>query len=153
LHRPRDCNKGNRPLAPEELVYDANVADQRNPTGRRPPILPLPAPPEADDTNTAQRARPRARPPTKDVTSELPRLPQVSLHADPGEVRVDGRSLSPARGSLNTARPAAGRSARPTAPEKPRTQPPSRGQPPTAPQRPRGMPEPQPPPRSAQVRV
>ena len=55
-------------------MYDANVADQRNPTGRRPPILPLPAPPEADDTNTAQRARPRARPPTKDVTSELPRF-------------------------------------------------------------------------------
>jgi predicted Ser/Thr protein kinase len=130
-------------------VYDETVADQRNPGGRRPPILPLPAPPESDDT--AQRPRgPRNRPATKDVTSEMPRLPEVSLHNDESsEVRVDIRALAPARGSLTAARQVQNRAGRPTAPEKPV---PPRTQAPTAPQRPRGA-EPAPPPRSAQVRV
>jgi hypothetical protein len=78
---------------------------------------------------------PRRRPPTKDVTTELPRLPEVSLMSDESsEVRIDHRALAPNRRSLSGARsmPAAPatlgnrphvvdprRAARPTAPDKP----------------------------------
>jgi predicted Ser/Thr protein kinase len=110
-------------------------------------VLPLPAPPELDDT--VQHARGRApRQATKDVTAELPRLPEVSLHDNSDEVRVDHRALSPGRGSLTGARAVAIRAARPTAPEKPqRTQPGQSRQPQTRAR------EPLPPPRSAMVRV
>jgi hypothetical protein len=52
------------------------VADQRNPSGRRPPLLPLPPPPE-----------------------DLPRLPEVNVD-DSSEVRIDHRALAPGRDSL-----------------------------------------------------
>ncbi|MEP6865368.1 MAG: hypothetical protein ABJE66_32415, partial [Deltaproteobacteria bacterium] len=56
------------------------MADQRNPSGRRPPALPLPPPPE-----------------------DLPRLPEVSLD-DSQEVRIDHRALAPNRDSITAAR-------------------------------------------------
>lgn len=87
-------------------------------------MLPLPPPPDEDGQPTRQRQR---VPPTKDLTSELPRLPEVGLHADreSSEVRIDPRALSPNRNSLSGARaipvapPQLPRAARPTAPEKP----------------------------------
>ncbi len=86
-------------------------------------MLPLPPPPDEDAQPTRQRVR---RPPTKDVTTELPRLPEVGLHEESSEVHIDPRALSPNRNSLSGARalPVRGpsmlpRSARPTAPEKP----------------------------------
>jgi predicted Ser/Thr protein kinase/PAS domain-containing protein len=78
------------------------VPDQRNPSGRRPPALPLPPPPE-----------------------DLPRLPEVHLD-DSAEVRIDHRALAPNRDSLSgaRARPMRAqdptRTGRPTAVEKPR---------------------------------
>ena len=77
------------------------MADQRNPSGRRPPALPLPPPPE-----------------------DLPRLPEVNVD-DSAEVRIDHRALAPNRNSLTGARarpmkPDPTRHGRPTAPEKPR---------------------------------
>jgi predicted Ser/Thr protein kinase len=118
------------------------VGDPRNPGGRRPPILPLPPPPEHDERPPATTKR-SYRPPTKDITSELPRLPEVELHDDSSEVRLDHRALSPNRGSLSEARAlraptvvGSARAQRPTAPDKPR---------------PRTIPAP--PPRSAHVRV
>jgi predicted Ser/Thr protein kinase len=129
------------------------VADHRNPSGRRPPILPLPPPPESDEAMPALTppAR-RRRSPSTDVASDLPRLPEVETHEEASEVRVDPRALSPARTSLSVAR------ALPVAP------PPPRVAKPTAPQRPpraaaaataaRAIPAtPRPPPRSAHVRV
>jgi len=56
------------------------VADHRNPSGRRPPGLPLPPPPE-----------------------DLPRLPEVNID-DSQEVRIDHRALAPGRDSLSGAR-------------------------------------------------
>jgi predicted Ser/Thr protein kinase len=56
------------------------VADQRNPSGRRPPALPLPPPPE-----------------------DLPRLPEVNIE-ESSEVRIDHRALAPGRDSLSGAR-------------------------------------------------
>jgi serine/threonine protein kinase len=75
------------------------VADQRNPSGRRPPALPLPPPPE-----------------------DLPRLPEVNLD-DSQEVRIDHRALAPNRDSITAARlrrdrpDPTTRLGRPTAPE------------------------------------
>ena len=113
---------------------------------------------------------PRRRPPTKDVTTELPRLPEVNLaNEESSEVRIDHRALAPNRRSLSGARsmPAAPatlgnrphvvdsrRAARPTAPEKPITKVPQPGQ---APLPPKFIPAqtltPAPPPRSASQRV
>ena len=86
-------------------------------------MLPLPPPPEEDGQPTRQR--PPRRPPTKDVTTELPRLPEVGLHDESSEVHLDHRALSPGRSSLSEARampvapPAIPRSGRVTAQEKP----------------------------------
>src|SRR5579871_4724771 len=124
------------------------MADQRNPSGRRPPILPLPAPPTDDDSQISRRPPSRTnRPPTKDVTSELPRLPEVMVD-DSSEVRIDHRALAPNRQSLSGARaqPAAP-PGRPTAPEKPRPR-----TPPATNQLPPRF-DAQPPPRSAHMRV
>lgn len=83
-----------------------------------------------------------------DATSELPRLPEVELHDEASEVRVDPRALAPGS-KLSGAR------SLPVAPAHPRTLKQ------TAPQRPPRsssatralMHTPRPPPRSAQVRV
>ena len=131
-------------------MYDLLVADSRNPSGRRPPVLPLPAPPSDDDSQISRRPGSRTnRPPIKggDVTSELPRLPEVMVD-DSSEVRVDHRALAPNRQSLSGARaqPAAP-VPRPTAPEKPRTR-----VPPLAQQLPNRF-DGSPPPRSPGLRV
>ena len=76
--------------------YHATVADQRNPSGRRPPVLPLPPPPD-----------------------DLPRLPEVRHLEESSEVQLDHRALSPARDSLSGARPAPPRVGRPPAQAKP----------------------------------
>ena len=140
------------------------VADHRNPSGRRPPILPLPPPPDSDEALPVQvppRPPPRHRPrsPNADITSELPRLPEVGLHEESSEVRIDPRSLSPGQGSLTGAR------ALPIPPPPPPSPPTSHPHPrtvkQTSPQRPpRPAPNqrpigttPKPPPRSAHVRV
>jgi len=142
-------------------VYDFVVADHRNPSGRRPPILPLPPPPDTDEALPVQvpprppsRSRPRS--PNQDITSELPRLPEVGLHEESSEVRIDPRSLSPGQGSLTGAR------ALPIPPPPPpHSHPHPRTVKQTTPQRPpRAAPAqralgntPKPPPRSAHVRV
>jgi len=145
-------------------VYDFIVADHRNPPGRRPPILPLPPPPDSDEALPVQvppRPPPRHRPrsPNADITSELPRLPEVGLHEESSEVRIDPRSLSPGQGSLTGARalpippppPPAHphphpRTVKQTAPQRPpRTAPAPAARPLAA--------TPKPPPRSANVRV
>lgn len=64
-------------------------------------MLPLPPPPDEDALPTRQRSR---RPPTKELTAEMPRLPEVGLHEESSEVRVDHRALSPGRSSLSGAR-------------------------------------------------
>jgi predicted Ser/Thr protein kinase len=110
--------------------------------------LPLPPPPPDDEPPRSNRI------PTKDVTSELPRLPEVELHEEASEVRVDHRALSPGRGSLSGARSVStvhphttSRAARPTHPDKPmRPQVQARGALQT-------QTLPKPPPRSANVRV
>jgi len=85
-------------------------------------MLPLPPPPDEDGQPIRQRTR---RPPVQDATSELPRLPEVGLHEESSEVRIDHRALSPNRDSLSGARaravapPQVPRSARQTAQEKP----------------------------------
>ncbi len=83
------------------------------------------------------------------MTSELPRLPEVGLHDEASEVRVDHRALAPGRSSLSGARSVSvthphttTRANRPTATEKPQV---SRS---AVQQR-----EPRPPPRSNNVRV
>lgn len=83
-------------------MYDSIVADPRNPSGRRPPVLPLPPPPD-------------------NVTSDLPRLPEVEIHDDSSEVRVDHRALAPGRRSVMGARSTDAPKSRPTAHEKPRS--------------------------------
>jgi predicted Ser/Thr protein kinase len=113
-------------------VYDSTVADPRNPSGRRPPILPLPPPPDSEElpAQTLPRTPPRTpsrtqqRLPVQDITSELPRLPEVELHDESSEVRVDPRALSPGQGSLSGARalpvpPPHPRTMRQTTPQKP----------------------------------
>ena len=136
------------------------VADHRNPSGRRPPILPLPPPPpDSDEALPAQLlprppSRSRRRSPNPDITSELPRLPEVGLHEESSEVRIDPRSLSPGQGSLTGAR------ALPIPPPS-HSHPHPRTVKQTTPQRPpraasaqRALGNtPKPPPRSAQVRV
>ncbi len=131
-------------------MYDSIVADQRNPSGRRPPILPLPPPPEDRDLDPHSHRAPRRGKPQAEVTSELPRLPEVELHDEASEVRVDHRALSPNRNELTGARsvgaaqhqhPNVTRVQRPNAPQK---QPKVEA---TA------ILEPQPPPRSAAQRV
>jgi predicted Ser/Thr protein kinase len=130
------------------LVYDRLVADHRNPSGRRPPILPLPPPPDTDEpppsSGTTQVRRRRS--PTRDVARDLPRLPEVALHEESNEVDLDPRSLAPVQGSLSGAR------------ELPVPPPPPRTARPSVPQRPGKAPSripatPKPPPRSAAVRV
>ena len=129
------------------------VADHRNPSGRRPPILPLPPPPDSDEAVPVQTlprppSRSRPRSPNADITSELPRLPEVGLHEESSEVRVDPRSLSPGQGSLSGARalpipaphPRPGKQTTPQRPQRASTA--SRAIGPT----------PRPPPRSAHVR-
>jgi predicted Ser/Thr protein kinase len=143
-------------------VYDLIVADHRNPPGRRPPILPLPPPPDSDEALPVQvppRPPPRHRPrsPNADITSELPRLPEVGLHEESSEVRIDPRSLSPGQGSLTGARALP----IPPPPPAPHAHPHPRTVKQTTPQRPpRPAPNqrplaatPKPPPRSAHVRV
>ncbi len=131
-------------------MYAFQVADPRNPSGRRPPVLPLPPPPDTDEPTASTTAPPRRRrSPTTDVASDLPRLPEVGPLEEASEVRVDPRSLSPGRRSLSVAR------ALPVPPGNPRAIKP------TVMQRPqRGssmsrslMTTPRPPPRSAAVRV
>lgn len=132
-------------------MYDLPVADHRNPPGRRPPILPLPPPPESDESAAAFAGptppRGRYRVPTTDVTADLPRLPEVGLHDEASEVRVDARSLSPGRDLLSGARsmpmsPAQLRPVRPAVvPRPPKQEAPTRVT--TAPK---------PPPRSAHMR-
>lgn len=151
-------------------MYAFRVADTRNPSGRRPPILPLPPPPDTEEpgstterveslppppddhgTTTAQVLTPprRRRSPTTDVASDLPRLPEVGMHEESSEVDVDPRSLAPGRSSLSVARalpvpPPYPRAAKSSAPPRvPRRQPGSRSL----------MNTPRPPPRSAAVRV
>jgi len=129
-------------------VYDRLVADHRNPSGRRPPALPLPPPPDTDEpppsSGTTQVRRRRS--PTRDVARDLPRLPEVGLHEESNEVDLDPRSLAPVQGSLSGAR------------ELPVPPPPPRTARPSVPQRPARAPSripvtPKPPPRSAAVRV
>jgi predicted Ser/Thr protein kinase len=129
------------------LVYDRLVADHRNPSGRRPPILPLPPPPDTDEppasSGTTQVRRRRS--PTRDVGHDLPRLPEVGLHEESNEVDLDPRALAPAHGTLSGAREL------PVPPPPPRTARPSVPQRAKAPSR---IPHtPKPPPRSAAVRV
>lgn len=136
------------------VVYDFRVADHRNPSGRRPPILPLPPPPDSDEAVPVQAmprtsSRPRRRPPSTDVASDLPRLPEVGLHEESNEVRVDPRSLSPGHSTLSGAR------AVPIPPPHPR---PGKATSPQKPQRASSVPRPlaatpRPPPRSAHVRA
>lgn len=142
------------------------MADARNPSGRRPPVLPLPAPPpDADDPAPTTRVR-RPQVPARDVTSEMPRLPEVGLHDRASEVRVDHRALAPGRTSLSGARAYAththphttARAGRATQVDKPvRAQPPpvthAPHYPPPAPPIVREPREPRPPPRSANMRV
>jgi serine/threonine-protein kinase len=115
-------------------------------------VLPLPPPPDTEEPPpstgpTQVTAVPRRRKsPSKDVASDLPRLPEVALHEESNEVDLDPRALSPVRGSLSAAR------------ELPVPPPPPRSTKPTAPPRPvrgpsRLPPTPRPPPRSAAVRA
>ena len=134
-------------------MYDLRVADPRNPSGRRPPILPLPPPPDTEETvPPPATAKQRRRAPTN-ATADLPRLPEVALHDESSEVRVDPRALAPGRTSLNGARAipvTVPRTMKPTAPQRP-------PKPPTTPAVPaagRPIPHtPRPPARSAAVRV
>jgi len=110
-------------------VYDLSVADHRNPSGRRPPLLPLPPPPESEESfpslTPAPTPRGRRRSPTTDAASDLPRLPEVGFHEESNEVRVDPRSLSPGRDLLSGARalpmpaPVHPRPLKQTAPQRP----------------------------------
>jgi len=91
----------------------------------------------------------RRTPHNTDVTSDLPRLPEVGFHEESNEVRVDPRSLSPGRDLLSGARalpmpaPAHPRTLKQTVPQRPH-KPVSRG----------GLQQntPRPPPRSAHRR-
>jgi len=115
-------------------VYHWTVADQRTP--RRPPVLPLPAPPTDDESSRIRRP----------ATDDLPRLPEVGRVDDSSEVRLDHRALAPGRDSVSGARfvPSGPRPGRLTAQDKPR----GRSSPNTA-----RMYTPVPPARSAMQRV
>lgn len=140
-------------------MYDPFVADPRNPSGRRPTSLPLPPPPDSDEPVSPPPAvtlAPRRRRAAADATSELPRLPEVGLHEDASEVRVDPRALSPSRNSLTGPRarvlpvpPPHPRTQKPTVPQRPPRPPVT----PPAIARGAAMHTPKPPARSAQVRV
>lgn len=73
------------------------MADHRNPSGRRPPVLPLPPPPQDRDEDRTGLRRMHAQ------SDDLPRLPEVSVD-DSSEVRIDHRALAPGRDSLSGAR-------------------------------------------------
>ncbi|HEU0029740.1 MAG TPA: serine/threonine-protein kinase [Kofleriaceae bacterium] len=114
-------------------------------------MLPLPAPPDEDHRDVARAPRGRRVAPNAEVTSELPRLPEVELHEEASEVRVDPRALSPGRGELTGARALSTihphvttRTNRQTAPEKPLKPKPAQARPAAAP----AMTTPRPPPRS-----
>ena len=62
--------------------------------------MPLPPPDESEEYQRVRRSRPQTG---GDATGELPRLPEVGMHDDSSEVRVDHRALAPGR-SLNGAR-------------------------------------------------
>jgi serine/threonine protein kinase len=134
------------------LVYDPVVADPRNPSGRRPPILPLPPPPDTEEsppppppsTGPTQVTR-RRRSPGRDAGHDLPRLPEVALHEESNEVDLDPRALAPATGTLSGARAVPDP---PPRPAKPPTVPPRTAKVPS-----RLPPTPRPPPRSAAVRA
>ncbi len=128
------------------------MGDTRNP---RRGGLPLP-PPDDDPRHrrprTAPQTSPQYRIPVSDVTSELPRLPEVELHNETSEVAVDHRALAPGRRSLSRAQAqpfgpnAATRTDRPQRPQRPqRSDKRQRQEPP--------LPTPRPPPRSAGPRV
>ena len=129
-------------------MYDRQVADHRNPPGRRPPILPLPPPPDTEDQSSSSAAGARRRrSPDHGAAHDLPRLPEVALSEESNEVDLDPRTLQPISGSLSVARelpvpPATTRLGKPASANRPfkamstaRT------------------PTPRPPPRSAPVRV
>jgi len=80
-------------------VYDSQVADRQNPSGRR--GLPLPAPPEDRNDPRVRTNRGYAG---SDITGDLPRLPEVELHDEASEVRVDPRALAPAARRRPTSR-------------------------------------------------
>jgi predicted Ser/Thr protein kinase len=131
--------------------------------------LPLPPPVDDEPPTASMASPPRRRPPTKDVTTELPRLPEVNLmNEESSEVRIDHRALAPNRRSLTGARslpaqpsPMANRphvvdprrAARPTAPDKPATKNPQPAPPQPAKFIPAQTLTPAPPPRSAMQRV
>jgi eukaryotic-like serine/threonine-protein kinase len=107
-------------------VYDSGVADRQNPSGRR--GLPLPAPPEDRDPRRGRTQTARGHLPGADITADLPRLPEVELHDEASEVRVDPRSLKGgtfARPGQYTPKQSytnaniVNRAGRPTSPEKP----------------------------------
>ncbi|MCX5742543.1 MAG: serine/threonine-protein kinase [Proteobacteria bacterium] len=130
------------------------MADPRNPSGRRPPAFPLPAPPPDEDVPRTQTRRYAT-----DATTDLPRLPEVGIHDESSEVRVDPRTLAPARGKLSEARlgraPAPNpRAQRATAVDRPQAPASSGARRPAQPSRPPPPTHtPSPPPRSAAVRV
>lgn len=141
------------------------VADPRNPGGRRPPALPLPAPPpDADEAGTQRVRRPVAG---NEITGDLPRLPEVKgFSEESSQVRVDPRSLAPNRKTISGARTLAQEAPqprpqpRPTAPDRPRAPgrlPTNAIQPPGALRQPPGLTPtggtPVPPARSGGVRV
>jgi serine/threonine protein kinase len=67
-------------------------------------------------------SRSHRRAPAQGIASDLPRLPEVGLHDEPSEVRVDLRALSPDRTSLSGARALPvppPRTPKPTSPQKP----------------------------------
>jgi eukaryotic-like serine/threonine-protein kinase len=93
--------------------------------------LPLPAPPEEKDPRRARTQTARGHLPGADITADLPRLPEVELHDEASEVRVDPRSLkggtfgrpgqsyAPNAERSYTNANIVNRAGRPTAPEKP----------------------------------
>lgn len=77
-------------------MYDSSVADHRNPSGRRPPILPLPPPEHDDPLPTQTRAGRSTRAPSRQVAAELPRLPEVNARPTAPEKPVrHGRMQTP----------------------------------------------------------
>jgi eukaryotic-like serine/threonine-protein kinase len=82
------------------------VPDQRNPSGRRPPSFPLPAPAEDDAA-----PRPRRQPTeVRDITTEIPRLPEVGLREPSGRVPRAPRAPTAPVHARSGRQPAAARS-------------------------------------------
>lgn len=77
-------------------MYYRDVADSRNPIGRRAAALPLPPPPDSSDEPVRKGERGYATL-QADVTAELPRLPEVDLLDEVNEVSVDERPLAGSR--------------------------------------------------------